>query len=114
VSLVSFTPDGHDVIAATPEAAHVIGVAANQEIASIPLSGPAGALRYVEGGRYVELAALTGNNVRITRDALRPVDLIQAACTLVERNLTIPEWNAYIGPGVPYRRTCANLPFPPR
>jgi len=56
--------------------------------------------------------ALAGNDVRITLDPLSPAGLIRSACTLAERNLTIPEWNAYIEPGIEYRRTCANLPFP--
>jgi WD40 repeat protein len=110
VSFVSFTPDERNVIAATPAAAHVIDVAANQEIAAIPLAVPAGAVRYLEGGRTIEIATLAGNDVRIVREALRPSDLIQGACEVVQRNLSVAEWNEYLGPGRP-ERTCERYPM---
>ena len=31
-------------------------------------------------------------------------------CTRVWRNLSKEEWNFYIGEGIPYERTCPNLP----
>jgi hypothetical protein len=31
-------------------------------------------------------------------------------CTRVWRNLSMDEWNFYIGEGIPYERTCPNLP----
>lgn len=112
VSFVSFTPDGRNIIASTPEAGHVIDIFANQEIATIPLFGPAHAVHYSENGRYVELATLDANNIRIIREPLLPADLIHSACALLDRNLTTSEWSDYLGPEIPYRGTCANLPLP--
>jgi WD40 repeat protein len=31
-------------------------------------------------------------------------------CTIANRNLSMGEWQQFIGAGVPYRRTCQNLP----
>ena len=31
------------------------------------------------------------------------------ACGIAGRNLTIDEWNVYVGKDIPYQRTCPNL-----
>jgi WD40 repeat protein len=31
-------------------------------------------------------------------------------CTRVMRNMSISEWSQYVGPGIPYERTCPSLP----
>jgi WD40 repeat protein len=40
--------------------------------------------------------------------------LIEFACTRTDRNFTHTEWQHYIGPDAPYRRTCPNLPVGPQ
>jgi WD40 repeat protein len=42
----------------------------------------------------------------------RPEDLITEACTRLTRNLTHAEWRQYVGEGIPYHATCANLAVP--
>jgi hypothetical protein len=32
-------------------------------------------------------------------------------CQLVWRNLSMDEWRQFVGDGIPYERTCPNLPF---
>jgi hypothetical protein len=49
----------------------------------------------------------------ISRHSIRPQDLIADACARLTRNLTIKEWLGYVGPTVPYHRTCPNLPLSP-
>lgn len=39
-------------------------------------------------------------------------DLLERACSALNRNLTHREWQRYLG-DIPYHRTCANLPDPP-
>ena len=34
---------------------------------------------------------------------------LDLACRIANRNLTMDEWQRYVGPG-PYRQTCPNLP----
>jgi WD40 repeat protein len=42
--------------------------------------------------------------------ATRTEDLAQLVCGQVWRNLTLDEWRQFIGEGIPYERTCPNLP----
>jgi WD40 repeat protein len=40
----------------------------------------------------------------------RPLDaLVATGCQLVRRNMTLTEWNTFLG-GAPYRATCPDLP----
>ena len=41
-------------------------------------------------------------------DSLGDDDLIDAACGIVDRDLTEAEWAQYVGAGVPYRATCSS------
>ncbi len=117
VSLLSFGPDGRHLIASTSGKASsgtwLINISANEKLASFPLFGPAHAVRYAEGGRFILFATFDGNSVRVSRHLIPARDLLNAACTSVGRNLSFSEWSEYIGPGVAYERTCADLPFPP-
>jgi WD40 repeat protein len=39
-----------------------------------------------------------------------PISWASRACPLANRNLSLAEWQLYIGKDIPYRRTCPNLP----
>jgi WD40 repeat protein len=41
-------------------------------------------------------------------------DLLEFACTHPKYNLTREQWSRYMGSDVPYRKTCPNLPIPPK
>jgi WD40 repeat protein len=43
---------------------------------------------------------------------VRPDDLVNEACSRLTRNLTLEEWQHYIGDDEPYRKTCPELPGP--
>ena len=43
---------------------------------------------------------------------LDPASLKAEACRTANRNLSCQEWRQYIGPDVPYRKTCKALPGP--
>lgn len=47
--------------------------------------------------------------VRAVGWSLRPADWVAAACAIVGRDLTTTEWDQYVGPDVPYHRTCTPL-----
>jgi WD40 repeat protein len=129
VSFVSFGPDGRSrlnaipatLLAVTPNAAHLIDLSTHQETSRIDAGGAVRAARLTEGQRYLELATVLASTaerdvvteVRITRHALRPDDLQEDACSRLTRNLTLEEWKEYLGPAIPYRRTCPKLPWPP-
>ncbi len=42
----------------------------------------------------------------------QPRALADLICAKTERNLTLEEWNYYLGPGLPYQRTCERWPRP--
>ena len=73
------------------------------ELLRVPLDREAGSLGLEAGGRFL----LADQVYR-----LAPAELADTACKLVTRNLTRREWQAELG-GLPYQRTCANLPEPP-
>jgi hypothetical protein len=35
--------------------------------------------------------------------------LTQGICNMLQRNMFPEEWNTYVGPGVPYEKTCSDL-----
>ncbi len=39
-------------------------------------------------------------------------DVLTQACARLTRNLTLREWQRYLGDSEPYRKTCPNLPYP--
>ena len=59
-------------------------------------------------GRWVKSGSMDGM-VRVW--LWRPEDLITEACARLPRNLTLEEWQQYVG-DEPYRHTCPNLPLP--
>ena len=43
---------------------------------------------------------------------LKPESLIAEACSRLNRNLTVLEWEQFIGKDEPYTKTCENLDYP--
>jgi hypothetical protein len=87
--------------------------AAVQRGVSLPVFADAGA-------GYVQIATVAGGRLALfpgyrfigqTREGvvypLDPADWLAHACSIVRRQLTRAEWNAYI-PNQPYRPTCAS------
>jgi WD40 repeat protein len=57
-----------------------------------------------------QLAFTSGTTIRLWN--LDPAYLTPEACRTANRNLTCAEWKQYIGPDIPYRKTCEALPAP--
>jgi WD40 repeat protein len=123
VTFVSFNPKagsrpdatqlaGLTLLAGTSRAVHLIDLSTGQESSRIETGGDVRAVHFTESQRYLELAIIS-SELQITRHALRPEDLRDDACSRLTRNLAVEEWKHYLGPAIPYRRTCPNLPFPP-
>jgi WD40 repeat protein len=77
----------------------------------LPVGGPVAGLRLVEQGRYLMAAsrheALQQRyDIVVLRQPLQTQELIAEACSRVTRNLATDEWAKYVGPEIPYRKTC--------
>ncbi len=54
---------------------------------------------------------ISGDSEKFIRVYTSNIDLLASKiCVDVSRNLTIDEWNSYIGSDISYERTCSNLP----
>jgi hypothetical protein len=81
----------------------------------LAVGGPVAGLRLVEQGRYLMTAsrheALQQRyDIVVLRQPLRAQELVADACSRVTRNLDKGEWAKYVGPEIPYRKTCSGRP----
>jgi WD40 repeat protein len=60
----------------------------------------------------LEIAVAGGDPLGLTLWSLDPATLIDAACRIAGRNLSLTEWDTYIGDLAPYRATCPQYPVP--
>jgi WD40 repeat protein len=122
VKTLIFSSDSHWVATASYDyTARVFEAVTGRELSRINLSGRVKAMRFADGARVLQTAssgrldseAAVSNKsdfVSVQWHLLRPEDLIQQACSRLTRSLTEEEWKQYIGPELPYRKTCPNLP----
>ena len=109
VYAVAFSPDGRWVVSASKDGtARVWEAATGQEVARMVHEEWVNAVAFSPDGRCV-VSGSSDDTARVW--SVRPEDLIAEACARLPRNLTLEEWEEYIG-DEPYRKTCPNLPGP--
>jgi uncharacterized delta-60 repeat protein len=113
VDAVAFSADGRYVATGSEdETARVFEAASGKEIARMVLDDPVKAIRYIAEERKLMTVSFGNKDTEmtLTTHLLRPREIIDEACSRIERNLTTDEWRQYVGPEVPYHKTCPNLP----
>jgi WD40 repeat protein len=109
VNAVAFSPDGQWVATASNDGtARVWEASTGREVARMEHEGQVNAVAFSPDGQWVASASSDGT-ARVW--ALQPKNLIMQVCSHLPRNLTLEEWQQYIG-DEPYRPTCPNLPVP--
>jgi hypothetical protein len=73
------------------------------------------AVAFTPDGKHLIAFSLadSGAGGRVIKHPLDVEELAEMACQRVSRNLSQDEWQAYMGPDLPYHETCPGLPVPP-
>lgn len=107
VYCVVFSPDGkHLATASFDNTARIWDANSGRQITHINHESYVYAVAFSPDGKYLATASFD-KTARVW--LWQPEDLINEACSRLNRNLTIKEWRQYLG-DEPYRKTCSNLP----
>ncbi|WP_374212359.1 WD40 repeat domain-containing protein [Thiothrix subterranea] len=111
VSAAVFSPDDKHIISASHENLRLWDVATGQSIGK-PWNGhnkSVSAVAFSPDGKYV-VSGDRGGTLRLW-DA-DPESWAKKACSIVNRNFSLAEWQRFIGDALPYQKTCPDLPSP--
>ena len=105
VNAATFSPNGKFLATASRDnTARIWEVNTGKEVTRIIHEDDVENLAFSPNGQF--LVTSSNNIVRVW--IWRSTDLIKEACSRLTRNLTLEEWQSYIG-DEPYRPTCPNL-----
>jgi len=110
VEAVAFSPDGRYVVSGSGDGtARVWEAESGREIARMTHADGITVIAFSPDGKFV-ISGSEDGTVRLW--LWRAEDLIAEACRHLPRNLTLTEWQQYIGVETPYHATCPSAHVP--
>jgi WD40 repeat protein len=106
---VAFSPDGRLVASGSIDGTALVYDARTGDRHGHPLSGHRAGVAGVAFSPDGDVLATAGDDGTVLLWDLRFDDWLGAGCRLVNRNLSVQEWEELL-PGRPYERTCPGLP----
>jgi WD40 repeat protein len=111
---LAFSPDRRYLVTTSGlEMTRVFDTTAGGEIIRMAETGEVLAISFNRDGHdfMTVSSGVLKDRLTLRRNPLQPQDLIKLACSWVgESSLTLDDWRKYVGPEVPYHKTC---PYPP-
>jgi WD40 repeat protein len=103
---MAISPDGKTVAYDTPN--HTVGLLdyARRRPFGYSLQGHASTIRDLTFSHRGKLLASAGRDQTVWLWEMDPDSWADRLCSVANRNLSLAEWQQYIGSNVPYRRTC--------
>lgn len=112
LSALAFSPDSRFLATGSVDTTlRIFKAKTGEEISRRSLGGTVTAVSFPRDSPYLVTASRSPDGTfTIKKELYRSEDLIADACSRVTRNLSLDEWNSYVGKEVPYHRTCSKLP----
>jgi WD40 repeat protein len=107
---VAFSPDGKNVVSGSYDNTARVWEATNgEEVARMAHDGFVSSVAFSPNGKYVVSG---GHDNTACIWEWQAEDLIANACAIMPRNLTLEEWQQYVGPEIPYEVICDPETYP--
>jgi WD40 repeat protein len=109
---LTFSPDSRMVAVGGGDdrAVHIFDLSKGVEVNHLTFDMPVLAMEFESVRNGLLTVIGDQDKIIVSRQFLRPQDLINQACSLLTHNLTLDDWGQFIGSETPYHKTCPNVP----